>query len=122
MSERIFVGTRKGLFTVQRGSGGWCVERVQFLGDPVALVLHDPRDGTVFAVLDTGHFGIKLHRSSDGGESFEEIPAPVYPEQPKDEEDISAISREPVEWKLSGIWSLAAGGADREQYRNEPCC
>ena len=28
---------------------------------------HDPRDGTTYAALDHGHFGVKVHRSDDGG-------------------------------------------------------
>ena len=115
MSDRILVGTRKGLFTIRRQDAGWRVTDCQFLGDPVNMVLHDARDDHVYAVLDTGHFGVKVHRSTDGGATFTEIPAPSYPEKPEDEEDLAAIQRQPIEWKLAGIWSLAAGGADEER-------
>jgi hypothetical protein len=114
MSDRILVGTRKGLFTLRRQDQIWRITDRHFLGDPVNLVLHDRRDDHVYAALDTGHFGAKLHRSSDGGATFEEIAVPVYPEKPAGEEDISAIQREEVEWKLKAMWALETGGADED--------
>ncbi len=47
MSERIYVGTRKGLFEVARRNGGWDVVETHFLGDPVSAVLPDGRDGAI---------------------------------------------------------------------------
>ena len=35
MSDRLFVGTRKGLFDLRRRKGGWDIAAVHFLGDPV---------------------------------------------------------------------------------------
>ena len=45
MSDRLFVSTRKGLFSYVRSAKGWTHERVSFLGDAVSLSLHDARDG-----------------------------------------------------------------------------
>ena len=56
------VATRKGLFEFTRGAAGWAISNVAFAGDPVNLTLNDPRDGTLYAALDLGHFGVKLHR------------------------------------------------------------
>jgi hypothetical protein len=67
------VATRKGLFTVRRGTGRlapWGIAGATFLGDNVSMVLEDPRDGAIWAGLDLGHFGVKLHVSRDGGSSF----------------------------------------------------
>ena len=111
MSDRAFVATRKGLFTLQRGAGGsWAVTQVSFLGDPVSLVLPDRRDGAVYAALDHGHFGVKLHRSDDGGETFTEIGAPVYPPEPAEPE--RTPDGKPMPWALKLVWALAAGGPD----------
>lgn len=112
MSDRFFVGTRKGLFRLDRATDGWEITSTAFLGVPVSMVLPDSRDGTVYAALDHGHFGVKLHRSTDGGKEFEEVTVPVYPEKPEDEEDVLAFQRKPLEWKLKSIWSLEAGGRD----------
>jgi hypothetical protein len=104
MSDRLLVATRKGLFTLQR-QGSWRIKATAFLGDPVSMVLADTRSGTLYAALNLGHFGVKVHRSRNGGASWEETPAPAYPAQPDDAEGPA--------WSLAQIWSLEAGGADQ---------
>jgi hypothetical protein len=114
MSDRIYVGTRKGLFTIERRPGGarrWQIARSHFLGVQVPMLLHDARDNHVYAALGHGHFGSKLHRSRDGGQTFEEIAAPAYPEKPADYVDIpNPMTTKPIPWRLELIWSLEAGG------------
>lgn len=105
MHPRFHVATRKGLFAVARDAGTWTLGPPAFLADPVSAVLDDPRDGTRYAALNLGHFGVKLKRSRDDGRTWEEIPPPVYPRQPDD------ASGSP--WSLSLIWCLEAGGADQ---------
>ena len=71
--------------TVRRGAQGqvgWAVTDAAFLGDNVTLALHDPRDGTDYAALNHGHFGVKLHRRDKGG-AWTEIAAPAYPPKPE---------------------------------------
>lgn len=79
MSDRLHLGTRKGLFSFERSGDRWTTRRVSFLGDSVSMVLEDPRDGTLYAALNLGHFGVKLRRSRDGGASWEEVASPQYP-------------------------------------------
>jgi photosystem II stability/assembly factor-like uncharacterized protein len=112
MSERLFVATRKGLFMVTRAGGGWRVAGVSFLGDPVTLVMHDPRDGAVYAALEHGHFGRKIHKSTDGGATFVETESPRFPEKPEGLEDKDGSGRE-VPWSVKLVWALAHGGADQ---------
>lgn len=100
MANRIVAGTRKGLFILKPEGSGWTVERTAFLGSPVPAVLHDRRDGTLYASLDLGHFGGKLHRSDDFGETWQEMAAPAYP---KAEDGAQGDS-------LKLLWTLAAGG------------
>ena len=76
---RCHVSTRKGLFTLERGAAGWDIARANFVGDNVTLAMHDPRSGDLIAALNHGHFGVKLHRSRDGGATWTEIAAPKYP-------------------------------------------
>jgi hypothetical protein len=104
MSDRLFVGTRKGLFTLVRRNGFWAVLEPSFLGDPVTAVLGDPRDGRLYAALNLGHFGVKMRRSKDGGKTWEEHAAPVYPPQPENAPGPA--------WKLVQVWVLETGGAD----------
>ena len=71
MSDRMLVATRKGLLQLARKNGGWTIARTDFPGVAVTAALHDARDGTLYAALKHGHFGTKLHRSSDDGASWQ---------------------------------------------------
>lgn len=110
MSDRLHVGTRKGMFTVERNGGRWKVAKGDFLGDNVSLTLHDRRDGTTYAALDHGHFGVKMHRSN--GDGWEEIAVPVYPQKPEGYEENDMWGR-PLAWSLARVWALVPGGADQ---------
>ncbi len=39
-------------------------------GQPIAYACHDPRDGSIWASIDHGHWGVKLSRSTDDGETL----------------------------------------------------
>lgn len=116
MNPPLWVGTRKGLFRLRNAGTRWELDGTQFLGDPVTIVRQDPRDGSIYACLDHGHFGVKLHRSVDGGETFEECGVPEYPERPADADDIDPVRQKPLEWKLKLIWSLVPGGPDQKDH------
>ncbi|HVC55297.1 MAG TPA: hypothetical protein VND95_05045 [Stellaceae bacterium] len=102
MSDRLHVGTRKGLFELARRDRGWEIAGVHFLGDPVTAVLAQ-QGGEVYAALDLGHFGAKLWRREGAG-SWHEMAAPVYPPKPQDRGD------DPHPWSLARIWALEPGG------------
>jgi hypothetical protein len=106
MSERAYVSTRKGLFELHNTNGRWDFGPVHFLGEPVSMTLPDARDGSLYAALNLGHFGVKLHRRDPGGEVWTEIAAPAYPPKPEG-------SADKTDWNNKLIWSLAAGGADQ---------
>jgi hypothetical protein len=113
MSNRILVGTRKGLFTVERTGAAptpWIIARTDFLGDNVSMVLADARDGRLYAALDHGHFGVKMHRSPGPGGPWEECAAPAYPQKPEGVEDKDPWGK-PIPWTTVRIWSLETGGA-----------
>jgi hypothetical protein len=111
MSDRIVVATRKGLFTVEAKASNWIVARADFVGDNVSCVLADARDGSVYAALEHGHFGVKLHRSARLGAPWEECAAPAYPKQPEGESDVDAMGRK-IPWTTIKLWTLAAGAPD----------
>jgi hypothetical protein len=84
MVKAIRVASRKGLFTFRRRGGEWKAGTPDFLGQPVTAVLDDTRDGQLYAALNLGHFGIKLHRSSDQGKTWTEVATPAFPPQEGD--------------------------------------
>lgn len=98
MGEIILAATRKGLFELAT-DGGSQPRPLGFLGDPVSAVLQAPRDGTLYAALNLGHFGAKLHRSDDFGRTWQELPVPAYPAGGADDAP-----------SLKFIWTLAPGG------------
>ncbi len=111
MSKRVYVATRKGLFTIDRngsGTSAWKISRAQFLGDIAGMVAPDLRGGSIYLSIGHGHFGSKMHRSSDEGKSWEEIAVPQYPPKPEGLEDVDPVQQKPNPWKLEQIWALAA--------------
>lgn len=101
---KAMVATRKGLFELIHIDGKWKLDQISFLGEPLSMCLHDKRDGAVYAALNLGHFGVKLHRRDEGRDDWTEIAVPAYPEHAKTDDD--------VEWKLKAIWSLETGGSE----------
>ena len=141
--NRLLVGTRKGLFVFDADAAepvGWKQVALHFIGEPVSAALGDPRDGTLYAALNLGHFGVKLHRLPAGEREWQPCATPVYPPQPEEASatrsaastaapetfaDADASSAptptaphddgpspsEPL-WSLEQIWTLEPGGAD----------
>jgi hypothetical protein len=107
MGGRALISTRKGLFTLASGRGGWSVEKVDFLGTPISMALADPRDGTLYAAHDNGHFGAKLHRRDPGANDWQELPAPAFP---KAEASEAGNGKAPA---VVLIWELVPGPGER---------
>ncbi len=78
-SDRILIGTRKGLVEARKANGAWTLHEPLLPGQPIAYAMHDARDGSDWASIDHGHWGVKLSRRKKGGD-FEEVEAPKYPE------------------------------------------
>ena len=101
MSDRLHIGTRKGLFEVARKGGAWEITDAQFLGEPVSAVLATS-GGALYAALDLGHFGAKLWRR-DGAGAWRETLVPVFPQKPE------GLADDPHPWTLGKIWALEPG-------------
>ena len=78
----------------------------------VTIVMADSRDGTLYAGIKHEHFGAKMHRSDDGGDSWNEIATPVYPAKSEGYVEQMPMEGMPAPWKLMQLWSLASGGQD----------
>ncbi len=79
MSNMVLLGTRKGTVVIDRVDGTWQRRPIAHPGVPVCYAARDPRDGTLWASLDHGHWGPKLSRSRDGGATWEEVLSLKYP-------------------------------------------
>ena len=77
---KALIGTRKGLFRIERRRDGWRIGEPRFLGVPIVNAVHDPRDGSIWVCAGHGHWGAKLYVSRDDGANFEERPCPAFPE------------------------------------------
>jgi hypothetical protein len=100
------VGTRKGLFTLERKPGGWRLGRPHFPGEPVTQLASEEGDGRWYAALRLGHFGVKLKRSTDRGASWQDIAAPAFPEKPGE----GPWKDDPTPWTVDMVWGLQAAG------------
>jgi len=105
MKTTLLLGTRKGLIVLRKKPKGWEFNQTHFVGIPVSLAYVDQRDRTWWACLDHGHWGQKLHRSKDEGNSWTEVEAPKYPEGTEMKEGVPAVVRY--------LWAFAHAGEDR---------
>src|SRR5437868_3022078 len=101
----LLVGSRKGLFVIQRGDAGWRLAAPTFAGEPVTQVLADAHSGAWYAALRLGHFGVKMKRSLDRGLTWQEVTAPAFPEKPTE----GAWKDDKTPWTVDLVWSMQAG-------------
>jgi photosystem II stability/assembly factor-like uncharacterized protein len=97
----LLVGTRKGLFVLRNTGKAWVLQSTHFLGEPVSYALATPQGW--FAALRLGHFGVKLHRSSDAGQTWQEVAAPAFPTKPTE----GPFKDDPTPWTVDMVWHLA---------------
>ncbi len=103
--QTLWVGSRKGLFVVERQpQGGWRIGTPHFPGEPVTQFAVDAGSSTWYAALRLGHFGVKLHRSRDRGASWQEVAAPAFPPKPTE----GPWKDDPTPWSVDLLWSLEA--------------
>ncbi|WP_353193718.1 exo-alpha-sialidase [Pandoraea pnomenusa] len=109
----LLVATRKGLFTWQRAADAWHLtsSTPDFPGEPVSMVLHDARDGTDYAALNLGHFGVKLWCRERQATSWTELAPPAFAQQDAatDAPTPHAQTQAP---SVELLWSLEAAGPD----------
>ncbi len=123
MSDTLLLGTRKGTVILDRNTAGWRPRAIAHAGVPICYAARDPRDGTLWASLDHGHWGTKLSRSRDAGASWEEVTPPRFPKGaryivkylPTPDFDPNAPAGEPeyADATVFKIWTLAFGNADQ---------
>jgi photosystem II stability/assembly factor-like uncharacterized protein len=90
------VGTRKGLFVLRSDDRKtWDVDGPHLLGWATYHAILDPRDGTLHAATNNPFYGATVHRSSDGGQTWERAEDLGLPEE--------------GELKLNATWHIEPG-------------
>lgn len=105
--NELLLGTRKGFLVLERGAAGFAITRATHPGMPVSYATRDRRHGTLWVCLDHGHWGTKLERSSDHGQTWDVVAPPKYPEGAEIKDGVPASTRY--------LWVLASGGDDRPE-------
>ncbi|HEY5602550.1 MAG TPA: hypothetical protein VIM41_05535 [Gammaproteobacteria bacterium] len=123
MTKMILLGTRKGTVILNRINGNWRPRAILHAGIPVCYAAADPRDGTLWASLDHGHWGPKLSRSRDGGTTWEDLTSVKFPEGaryitkylPTPDFDPAAPAAQPeyTDATIYKIWNIAFGAAQQ---------
>jgi hypothetical protein len=72
-SMKLLASTRKGLVIFNKSNGRWQQESLHFKGIPVCLSYYNPRNETLWAFQDHGHWGIKISQSKDFGKTWKEV-------------------------------------------------
>ncbi|BFM10663.1 exo-alpha-sialidase [Simiduia litorea] len=117
MAKKVLLGTRKGCVIIDKTDTGWRPRAIEHAGIPVCFATQDPRDGTLWASLDHGHWGPKLSRSKDDGVSWEDISSLKYPSGaryitkvlPTPDAEESTGAPEYSQATVYKIWHLAFG-------------
>ena len=117
MSDTLILATRKGTFVLEFRNGRWHQAAHGHQGTNVAYAAKDPRTGTIWAALDHGHWGSKLSRSTDGGQSWADAGQIKYPEGSRyiDSPFTDPGPEGPAirDARLLKLWVLGFGGANQ---------
>lgn len=108
--NKLILGTRKGLIILQKEADEWHLLRDAFHGVPFSYAMIDPRTDVLWACADHGHWGRKLYRSGDLGQTFDEVEAPKYPEDAIMYDVFSGGQEQPA--TTTYLWTIEPGGVD----------
>ncbi|MDH5676692.1 MAG: hypothetical protein OEZ06_31530 [Myxococcales bacterium] len=75
-TQRVSIGTRKGLFIYDLVGGEARLSGLHHTGVPVVATCVD-NPGNLWACLGHGHWSQKLSRSPDGGKSWQAVEPPA---------------------------------------------
>ena len=77
---KLIVGTDKGLLVYQLEDNTWKLQDIHFIGLPVGA-FHQDEDKNWWLAINHKHWGSKLYKSIDQGESFKQLNAPIFDEE-----------------------------------------
>lgn len=91
---KLIAATDKGLMVYEQSNGEWTLKDIQFIGMPVGCFHHDERNGSWWVGINHKHWGPKLYKSTDEGETFKEVATPKF---------------DSPERSLKSIWTITHG-------------
>ena len=77
---QLLVGTKKGLFALERDGGGFEVSARSFAGEPVEFAMRDSRSGRYFASVTSAFYGPKIFFTDDVAGEWEQAEGLDLPE------------------------------------------
>ena len=84
MGEQVtlLVGTKKGMYTLQSDDGRakWSVDGPRWSPAPVYHATRDPRDGSLYAAVNSTWGGARIEYSRDMGKTWQASKNPAFPE------------------------------------------
>jgi photosystem II stability/assembly factor-like uncharacterized protein len=95
---KIITGTDKGLLVFSKSANEWTLEKIHFIGLPIGFFHNDERSNTWWVAINHKHWGPKLYRSFDEGETFKEMTAPKFNKGTPE--------------SVKSIWTIAHGQSD----------
>jgi photosystem II stability/assembly factor-like uncharacterized protein len=99
---QLLVGTKKGLFALDRDGGGFEVSARSFAGEPVEFAMRDERTGRYLAAVTSAFYGPKIFFADDPGGEWEQAEGLALPEG--------------GEKTLERLWSIVPGEEDDLLY------
>lgn len=105
--NRLLLGTNKGLLILEQHGKDWQLVCEAHRAIPISYAMRDHRTDTLWACLDNGHWGAKLHRSRDGGGEWQEVTTPKFAEGMEIAEGQPAT--------VSYLWCITPGGDDQPE-------
>jgi photosystem II stability/assembly factor-like uncharacterized protein len=75
---KLIAGTDKGLLVYTKAHDKWILKDIHFIGLPIGYFHNDERNKTWWIAVNHKHWGPKLYKSKNQGESFEEVASPKF--------------------------------------------
>lgn len=107
---KAFIASRKGLLVYKKTPGGLKLERTFFDGVKTSYVSVDPYTKNVWVGLNHGHWGPKLHVSTNKGKTFTEVSTPKFAEAKAGEKALT----------VKDIWAITADKSGRVYVGTDP--
>lgn len=118
MPHELLIGTRKGL-VIGRSEDRehWEFGETQFIGWQIDYAIRDPRTGRLHVAASHAQWGPHLHRSDDGGLTWDEAPAPEFHGETHsysdwDQATDSWMEPQTFPATLERVWTIEPASAD----------